>query len=59
MRGRCHGAAVTDEVALPPAAAPTSSVCSASLRSQLSLIGEASAPPEAFPYEGKVARSAG
>ena len=41
-RGRWHGEAVTDEVEAPRfATLATSSVCSASLRSQLPLIGEA------------------
>ena len=42
MRGRWHGEAVTDEVEAPRfATLATSSVCSASLRSQLPLIGGA------------------
>ena len=41
MRGRWHGEAVTDEVEAPRfATLATSSVCSASLRSQLPLIGK-------------------
>ena len=40
--GKVHGEAVTDEVETPRfATLATSSVCSASLRSQLPLIGEA------------------